>query len=118
MENETNTQSPKNVAINSLEEGKTIALIAYLTIVGLIIAFVMNNEKKKFLCFLPYSPITRFRRYWFSAIHYKYNSDFRVDNINFREYFINCVMGNWINGRNKRTGKTSTNFGRKISGMV
>ncbi|WP_417861478.1 DUF4870 domain-containing protein [Winogradskyella sediminis] len=46
MENETNTQSPKNVAINSLEEGKTIALIAYLTIVGLIIAFVMNNEKK------------------------------------------------------------------------
>jgi len=27
-------------------EGKTIALIAYLTIIGLIIAFVMNNEKK------------------------------------------------------------------------
>ncbi|MFN3639670.1 MAG: DUF4870 domain-containing protein [Flavobacterium sp.] len=27
-------------------EGKDIALIAYLTIIGLIIAFVMNNEKK------------------------------------------------------------------------
>lgn len=28
------------------EEGKTIAIIAYITIIGLIIAFVMNNEKK------------------------------------------------------------------------
>ncbi len=27
-------------------EGKTIAIIAYITIIGLIIAFVMNNEKK------------------------------------------------------------------------
>lgn len=27
-------------------EGKTIALIAYLTILGLIIAFIMNAEKK------------------------------------------------------------------------
>ncbi|MBF8150289.1 hypothetical protein ITJ86_10305 [Winogradskyella sp. F6397] len=27
-------------------EGKTIAIIAYLTIIGLIIAFVMNNDKK------------------------------------------------------------------------
>lgn len=27
-------------------EGKTIAIIAYMTIIGLIIAFVMNNEKK------------------------------------------------------------------------
>lgn len=27
-------------------EGKTIAIIAYLTIIGLIIAFVMNNEKQ------------------------------------------------------------------------
>jgi len=30
----------------SVEEGKTIAIISYLTWVGLIIAFVMNNEKK------------------------------------------------------------------------
>jgi len=29
------------------EEGKKIAIISYITIVGLIIAFVMNNEKKK-----------------------------------------------------------------------
>lgn len=27
-------------------EGKTIGIIAYLTVVGLIIAFVMNSEKK------------------------------------------------------------------------
>ena len=27
-------------------EGKNIAIIAYITIIGLIIAFVMNNEKK------------------------------------------------------------------------
>jgi uncharacterized membrane protein len=36
---ETNTST-------TTSEGKTIALIAYLTIIGLIIAFVMNNEKK------------------------------------------------------------------------
>lgn len=28
------------------KEGKNIALIAYITIIGLIIAFVMNNDKK------------------------------------------------------------------------
>ena len=28
------------------DEGKTIAIIAYLTWIGLIIAFVMNNDKK------------------------------------------------------------------------
>ncbi|HNQ27408.1 MAG TPA: hypothetical protein PKL92_05750 [Aquaticitalea sp.] len=27
-------------------EGKTIAIIAYITIIGLIVAFVMNNDKK------------------------------------------------------------------------
>lgn len=27
-------------------EGKTIAIIAYLTIIGLVIAFIMNNEKQ------------------------------------------------------------------------
>ncbi len=30
----------------TVEEGKTIALLAYLTIIGLIVALVMNNEKK------------------------------------------------------------------------
>ncbi|MDC7993659.1 DUF4870 domain-containing protein [Altibacter sp. HG106] len=30
----------------SVEEGKTIAIISYITLIGLIIAFVMNNEKK------------------------------------------------------------------------
>lgn len=29
-----------------VSEGKTIALIAYLTVIGLVIAFVMNSEKK------------------------------------------------------------------------
>lgn len=37
--NETCTTSLK-------EEGKTTAIIAYITIIGLIIAFVMNNDKK------------------------------------------------------------------------
>lgn len=31
---------------SSITEGKNIAIIAYITIIGLIIAFVMNNEKK------------------------------------------------------------------------
>lgn len=29
-----------------VEDGKTIALIAYLTIIGLVIALVLNNDKK------------------------------------------------------------------------
>jgi len=31
---------------NTIEEGKTIAIISYITIIGLIIAFIMNNDKK------------------------------------------------------------------------
>lgn len=31
---------------NSIDDGKNIAIIAYLTLIGLIIAFVLNNEKK------------------------------------------------------------------------
>lgn len=33
--------------LNQNIEGKNIAVIAYITIIGLIIAFVMNNEKKE-----------------------------------------------------------------------
>ena len=32
--------------ISKPSENKNIAIIAYLTIIGLVIAFVMNNEKK------------------------------------------------------------------------
>ena len=31
---------------NTIEEGKTIAIISYITFIGLIIAFIMNNDKK------------------------------------------------------------------------
>jgi uncharacterized membrane protein len=31
---------------HTVNEGKTIAIIAYLWVIGLIIAFVMNNDKK------------------------------------------------------------------------
>ncbi len=31
---------------NTVQEGKTIAIISYLWIIGLIIAFIMNNDKK------------------------------------------------------------------------
>lgn len=54
MDNETNTHFPKDETSNilnegtsnSVEEGKTIAIIAYLTIFGLLIAYIMNNDKK------------------------------------------------------------------------
>lgn len=40
-------EQTENKLENSVaNEGKNIAVIAYLTIIGLIIAFVMNNEKK------------------------------------------------------------------------
>ncbi len=31
---------------NTVQEGKTIAIISYITLIGLIIAFIMNNDKK------------------------------------------------------------------------
>ena len=37
------TQTSTNTTVT---EGKSIAIIAYITIIGLIIAFVMNNDKK------------------------------------------------------------------------
>lgn len=39
-------QTENKLEISVSNEGKNIAVIAYLTIIGLIIAFVMNNEKK------------------------------------------------------------------------
>lgn len=44
METSTKTEEPFIYIRN--EEGKKIAIISYITIIGLIIAFVMNNEKK------------------------------------------------------------------------
>lgn len=38
----TNFDPPARVQ----DDGKTIAMISYLTVIGLIIAFVMNSEKK------------------------------------------------------------------------
>jgi len=31
---------------STIDEGKTIAIISYLTLIGLLIAFIMNNDKK------------------------------------------------------------------------
>jgi len=45
MEN-TKIASDHTMKPSVKEEGKTIAIISYLWIIGLIIAFVMNNEKK------------------------------------------------------------------------
>lgn len=33
-------------SFNTVEEGKVAAIVAYLSLIGLVIAFVMNNEKK------------------------------------------------------------------------
>lgn len=46
MTNETNTPFEQNNPSSSIEEGKMTAIIAYITLIGLIIAFVMNNDKK------------------------------------------------------------------------
>jgi len=42
-----NPQTPiESGGNNIINDGKNIAIIAYLTIIGLIIAFVLNNEKR------------------------------------------------------------------------
>lgn len=44
MVDETNT--PNSSEASTIEEGKTMAIVSYMTIFGLIIAFIINNEKK------------------------------------------------------------------------
>ncbi|MEX0996810.1 MAG: hypothetical protein WDZ45_07165 [Flavobacteriaceae bacterium] len=39
-------ESTQDTQTTTSNEGKNIAIIAYITIVGLIIAFVMNNDKR------------------------------------------------------------------------
>ncbi|HZW76831.1 MAG TPA: hypothetical protein VFF21_00845 [Flavobacteriaceae bacterium] len=46
MEDTFNAQTKPPHPIDDVAEGKTIAIIAYLTLIGLIIAFIMNNDKK------------------------------------------------------------------------
>lgn len=47
QETQQNPETPQLPNTESIiEDGKTIAIIAYLTLIGLIIAFVMNGEKK------------------------------------------------------------------------
>lgn len=50
MEEQTNSEyvgnTPPTTSMTTVEEGKTIAIIAYITIFGLIAAFIMNNDKK------------------------------------------------------------------------
>lgn len=47
MENDTNTNQTQTAEVPShATEDKNIAIIAYITLIGLIIAFVMNNDKK------------------------------------------------------------------------
>jgi len=41
-------ESKENLSITFAPEGKTEAIIAYITVIGLIIAFVMNNKKIPF----------------------------------------------------------------------
>ena len=41
MEVQNTPTTPSNV-----EEGKTMAIISYITLIGTIIAYVMNNDKK------------------------------------------------------------------------
>lgn len=39
-------QTTQGSTTAAIEEGKTIAIIAYLTLIGLVIALVMNGDKK------------------------------------------------------------------------
>lgn len=46
MENTQTKAATSTEETVDANDGKTIAVISYLTIIGLIIAYVMNNEKK------------------------------------------------------------------------
>jgi|TARA_R100000479_G_scaffold51000_3_gene24237 uncharacterized membrane protein len=46
MENTQTNTATNTEKTTDANDGKTIAVISYLTIIGLIIAYVMNNDKK------------------------------------------------------------------------
>lgn len=46
MEEQENVQAVETENTAIINEGKTAAIVAYLSLIGLIIAFVMNNDKK------------------------------------------------------------------------
>ncbi len=46
MENTQTNTTTNTEKVMDADDGKTIAVISYLTIIGLIIAYVMNNDKK------------------------------------------------------------------------
>jgi len=46
MEKTETIKTNEKVETSTENEGKTTAIIAYITLIGLIIAFVMNNDKK------------------------------------------------------------------------
>jgi len=46
MEEKINTPELSSTPETAVAEGKTTAIIAYITIIGLIIAFILNNDKK------------------------------------------------------------------------
>lgn len=41
-----NTENQDLQRTSYIEEGKTIAIISYITVIGLIIALILNNDKK------------------------------------------------------------------------
>ncbi|WP_270087599.1 DUF4870 domain-containing protein [Sphingobacterium sp. SYP-B4668] len=46
MENTTHSQFNLSSEAQVVEKGKTISIISYLTLIGLVIALVMNKDKK------------------------------------------------------------------------
>jgi len=43
---ETDTITKNTISNNANSDGKNIAIISYITLIGFVVAFVMNNEKK------------------------------------------------------------------------
>lgn len=44
---------------NIIKEGKTLAIVSYMTFIGLIIAIIMNLEKRNPFTFFPYKANVR-----------------------------------------------------------
>ncbi len=70
----------------TIKEGKTIAIISYITIIGIVVAFVMNNDKKNpFAAFHIRQSIGIYLLFFLINLLTRYGSMGWVDNI---LYFI------------------------------
>lgn len=98
MENteKTNVKDEIVTSKSTMESNKIIAIIAYMTFIGWIIAIVMNNDKKRTLCKFSYPTDVGNLLHRTSFWSHKYDSFTRLDSLCSWNVTSGILMDIWI----------------------